>query len=130
MRQQTQRLQRAPGEFLSHGSRHFDMAQQLSLLIFLHPSALVNGLVSSDNVAVIKKTDISKKLETQTLSPSKRSGMKPAVRQTRPIQHHSCPRRRLTGDKLAWFVTQLVLSAGVTSTAVPHHIHLPVLAYI
>ncbi|XP_072253328.1 microtubule-associated protein 2 isoform X3 [Leuresthes tenuis] len=44
--------------------------------------------------AVIKKTDISKKVET--LSPSKRSGMKPAVRQTRPIQHHSCPRRRPT----------------------------------
>ncbi|KAM4558733.1 uncharacterized protein map2 isoform 6-T6 [Odontesthes bonariensis] len=46
--------------------------------------------------AIIKKTDITKKLETQSLSPSKRSGMKPAVRQTRPIQHHSCPRRRPT----------------------------------
>ncbi|PWA31425.1 hypothetical protein CCH79_00002904 [Gambusia affinis] len=46
--------------------------------------------------AIIKKTDFNKKVETQTLSPSKRSAMKPAVRHTRPIQHHSCPRRRPT----------------------------------
>uniref|UniRef100_UPI0037E7A465 microtubule-associated protein 2 isoform X4 n=1 Tax=Semicossyphus pulcher TaxID=241346 RepID=UPI0037E7A465 len=46
--------------------------------------------------AVIRKTELSKKMETQTLSPSKRSMMKPAVRQTRPTQHHSCPRRRTT----------------------------------
>lgn len=32
--------------------------------------------------------------------------MKPAVRQTRPTQHHSCPRRRPTGDTLS------CLSAG------------------
>lgn len=32
--------------------------------------------------------------------------MKPAVRQTRPTQHHSCPRRRPTGDLLPWSVTQ------------------------
>ncbi|XP_032424047.1 microtubule-associated protein 2 isoform X2 [Xiphophorus hellerii] len=46
--------------------------------------------------AIIKKTEFNKKVETQTLSPSKRSAMKPAVRHTRPIQHHSCPRRRPT----------------------------------
>ncbi|KAM4561618.1 microtubule-associated protein 2 isoform 6-T6 [Fundulus diaphanus] len=44
--------------------------------------------------AIIKKTEFNKKVET--LSPSKRSSMKPAVRHTRPIQHHSCPRRRPT----------------------------------
>ncbi|XP_016529365.1 microtubule-associated protein 2 [Poecilia formosa] len=46
--------------------------------------------------AIIKKTEFNKKVETQTLSPSKRSAMKTAVRHTRPIQHHSCPRRRPT----------------------------------
>ncbi|XP_051259888.1 microtubule-associated protein 2 isoform X3 [Dicentrarchus labrax] len=46
--------------------------------------------------AVIRKTELNKKMETQTQSPSKRSVMKPAVRQTRPTQHHSCPRRRPT----------------------------------
>ncbi|XP_061648203.1 microtubule-associated protein 2 isoform X3 [Phyllopteryx taeniolatus] len=46
--------------------------------------------------AVIKKTDFTKKMEAQTLSPSKRIGPKQAVRQTRPTQHHSCPRRRPT----------------------------------
>lgn len=49
-------------------------------------------------LAVIKKTEFTKKMETQTSSPSKRSAMKPAVRQARPNQHHSCPRRRTTGD--------------------------------
>ncbi|XP_061547824.1 microtubule-associated protein 2 isoform X3 [Phycodurus eques] len=46
--------------------------------------------------AVIKKTDFTKKMEAQTLSPSKRIGPKQGVRQTRPTQHHSCPRRRPT----------------------------------
>ncbi|XP_054603014.1 microtubule-associated protein 2 isoform X2 [Nothobranchius furzeri] len=46
--------------------------------------------------ALIKKAELTKKVETQTLSPSKRIFMKPAVRQTRPTQHHSCPRRRPT----------------------------------
>uniref|UniRef100_A0A7N5ZU53 Microtubule-associated protein n=1 Tax=Anabas testudineus TaxID=64144 RepID=A0A7N5ZU53_ANATE len=46
--------------------------------------------------AVIRKTDLTKKMETQTQSPSKRSVMKPAARQARPTQHHSCPRRRTT----------------------------------
>ncbi|XP_044071507.1 microtubule-associated protein 2 isoform X5 [Siniperca chuatsi] len=46
--------------------------------------------------AVIKKTELTKKMETQTQSPSKRSVMKPAIRHTRPTQHHSCPRRRPT----------------------------------
>ncbi|XP_054871422.1 microtubule-associated protein 2 isoform X4 [Amphiprion ocellaris] len=46
--------------------------------------------------AVIRKTELTKKMETQSQSPSKRSAMKPAVRQTRPIHHHSCPRRRPT----------------------------------
>ncbi|XP_071314185.1 microtubule-associated protein 2 isoform X3 [Trachinotus anak] len=46
--------------------------------------------------AVIRKTELTKKMETQSLSPTKRSMMKPAVRETRPTQHHSCPRRRTT----------------------------------
>ncbi|XP_070832836.1 microtubule-associated protein 2 isoform X7 [Chaetodon trifascialis] len=46
--------------------------------------------------AVIRKTELTKKMETQTQSPSKRTVMKPAVRQARPTQHHSCPRRRPT----------------------------------
>ncbi|XP_037542065.1 microtubule-associated protein 2 [Nematolebias whitei] len=46
--------------------------------------------------AVVKKTELTKKVESQTLSPSTRSAMKPTVRQTRPVQHHSCPRRRPT----------------------------------
>ncbi|XP_038576210.1 microtubule-associated protein 2 isoform X2 [Micropterus salmoides] len=46
--------------------------------------------------AVIKTTELTKKMETQTQSPSKRSLMKPAIRQNRPTQHHSCPRRRHT----------------------------------
>ncbi|XP_042350672.1 microtubule-associated protein 2 [Plectropomus leopardus] len=45
--------------------------------------------------AVIRKGDLTKK-ETQSQSPVKRSVIKPAVRQTRPVQHHSCPRRRPT----------------------------------
>ncbi|XP_061697086.1 microtubule-associated protein 2 isoform X3 [Syngnathoides biaculeatus] len=46
--------------------------------------------------AVIKRTEFTKKMEAQTLSPSKRIGPKQAVRQTRSTQHHSCPRRRPT----------------------------------
>ncbi|XP_067371696.1 microtubule-associated protein 2 isoform X4 [Channa argus] len=46
--------------------------------------------------AVIRKTELTKKMETQSQSPSKKNVMKPAVRQTRPTQHHSCPRRRFT----------------------------------
>ncbi|XP_077392220.1 microtubule-associated protein 2 isoform X2 [Festucalex cinctus] len=46
--------------------------------------------------AVIKKTEFTKKVEAQTPSPSKRIGPKQAVRQARPTQHHSCPRRRPT----------------------------------
>ncbi|XP_061924854.1 microtubule-associated protein 2 isoform X2 [Entelurus aequoreus] len=42
--------------------------------------------------AVATKSELAKKTE----SPSKRSGPKPAYRQTRPTQHHSVPRRRLT----------------------------------
>ncbi|XP_047226044.1 microtubule-associated protein 2 isoform X2 [Girardinichthys multiradiatus] len=46
--------------------------------------------------AILKKTEFNKKVESQSLSPSKRSAIRPAVRHTRPIQHHSCPRRRPT----------------------------------
>ncbi|XP_073329929.1 microtubule-associated protein 2 [Pagrus major] len=46
--------------------------------------------------AVIRKTELTKKMETQSQSPVRRSMVKPAVRQTRPTQHHSCPRRRTT----------------------------------
>ncbi|KAM6934508.1 uncharacterized protein map2 [Xenentodon cancila] len=53
-------------------------------------------LIFFNNVALIRKSELTKKAETPILSPSKRTAMKPAVRQTRPIQHHSCPRRRPT----------------------------------
>ncbi|KAM8748474.1 microtubule-associated protein 2 isoform 2-T4 [Acanthopagrus schlegelii] len=46
--------------------------------------------------AVIRKTELTKKMDTQSQSPVRRSVVKPAVRQTRPTQHHSCPRRRTT----------------------------------
>ncbi|XP_040913871.1 microtubule-associated protein 2 [Toxotes jaculatrix] len=46
--------------------------------------------------AVIRKTELTKKMETQSQSPSKRSVMKSGFRETRPTQHHSCPRRRPT----------------------------------
>ncbi|KAM8855189.1 microtubule-associated protein 2 isoform 2-T6 [Spinachia spinachia] len=39
--------------------------------------------------AVIRKAELTK-------SPSRRSAVKPEARQTRPTQHHSCPRRRAT----------------------------------
>ncbi|XP_062258613.1 microtubule-associated protein 2 isoform X3 [Platichthys flesus] len=45
--------------------------------------------------AVIRKTELTKKMETHIQSPSKRTLMKPSVRETRPT-HHSCPRRRHT----------------------------------
>ncbi|KAK5861283.1 hypothetical protein PBY51_022692 [Eleginops maclovinus] len=45
--------------------------------------------------AVIR-TEFTKKMPSQSQSPSKRSVMKPVIRQTRPTQHHSCPRRRPT----------------------------------
>lgn len=48
-------------------------------------------------IAVIRKTEI-----TKTQSPIKRAPVKPAVRQTRPTQHHSCPRRRPTGLSHRW----------------------------
>ncbi|XP_030614006.1 microtubule-associated protein 2 [Archocentrus centrarchus] len=46
--------------------------------------------------AVIRKAELTRKMETRTQSPSKRSAGKAAVRQTRPVQHHSCPRRITT----------------------------------
>lgn len=53
------------------------------------------------NEAIIRKSDFPKKVDTQ--SPSRRSVTKPAVCQTRSTQHHSCPRRRTTGDPLPWW---------------------------
>lgn len=53
--------------------------------------------MSSDDEAVIRKTEFTSKMDAQSQSPSKRSAVKPAARQTRPT-HHSCPRRRPTGD--------------------------------
>ncbi|XP_023693552.1 microtubule-associated protein 2 isoform X6 [Paramormyrops kingsleyae] len=44
--------------------------------------------------AVIKKPDFTKKPDTQSHSPSRRSVVKPAVRQPRPAQHHACAGRR------------------------------------
>ncbi|CAL9690643.1 unnamed protein product [Knipowitschia caucasica] len=46
--------------------------------------------------ALVKKTEMTKKAEVQTHSPSRRTPLRAAVRQTRPVQHHSCPRRRTT----------------------------------
>lgn len=92
---------------------HFNTVQHQSLLIVVS-LVFCQCPVSSENLAVIRKTDLTKKMETQTQSPSKRSVIKPAVRQTRPTQHHSCPRRRPTGDTFPWSVTQLVLNAGAS----------------
>ncbi|XP_048834904.1 microtubule-associated protein 2 isoform X3 [Brienomyrus brachyistius] len=44
--------------------------------------------------AVIKKPDFTKKPDTQSYSPSRRTVLKPAVRQPRPAQHHACAGRR------------------------------------
>ena len=79
----------------------------VSLLLVV---SLSMALFFSDHVAVIRKTELTKKMETHIQSPSKRTLMKPAVRETRPT-HHSCPRRRHTGDTIPWSVAQLVLSA-------------------
>lgn len=68
------------------------------VLIPVFTSVCLFHRLLSLKLAVIKKTEFTKKMETQTSSPSKRSAMKPAVRQARPNQHHSCPRRRTTGD--------------------------------
>ncbi|XP_072301195.1 microtubule-associated protein 2 isoform X9 [Eucyclogobius newberryi] len=46
--------------------------------------------------ALVKKTEMTKKAEVQTHSPARRTPLRAAVRQTRPVQHHSCPRRRTT----------------------------------
>ncbi|XP_028291496.1 microtubule-associated protein 2 isoform X4 [Gouania willdenowi] len=46
--------------------------------------------------AVVRKSEFTKKTDTQSQSPSKRNVVKATVRQTRPVQHHSCPRRRYT----------------------------------
>lgn len=62
--------------------------------------------MSSDDEAVIRKTEFTSKMDAQSQSPSKRSAVKAAVRQTRPT-HHSCPRRRPTGDPSSWSVSQL-----------------------
>lgn len=95
----------------------------LSLLTVVSLHLLM--VVSSDDVAVIRKTELTKKMEPQTQSPSKRTVMKPAVRQTRPTQHHSCPRRRPTGDTLPWSVTQVVLSASEShQNTSSHHVFL------
>ncbi|KAM7380676.1 hypothetical protein PAMP_003954 [Pampus punctatissimus] len=66
------------------------------LCLLLCVSAFVNAAVTSDNKAVIRKTELTKKMEAQSQSPTRRSVLKSAVRQTRPTQHHSCPRRRPT----------------------------------
>ncbi|XP_018587916.2 microtubule-associated protein 2-like isoform X2 [Scleropages formosus] len=47
--------------------------------------------------AIIKKADLTKKFDTQTRSPSRKSVLKPAVRQPRPIQPHACAKRKPTG---------------------------------
>lgn len=94
---------------LSCSIPYFNMVQCLSLLFVV---SLLLSMALFPLVAVIRKAELTKKMEIQSQSPSKRSLMKPAVRQTRPTQHHSCPRRRPTGDTLPWSVTQLLLSAG------------------
>ncbi|KAG7467540.1 hypothetical protein MATL_G00154860 [Megalops atlanticus] len=46
--------------------------------------------------AVIKKADLTKKTDTQTRSPSRKSVLKPLTRQSRPAQHHVCAKRKPT----------------------------------
>lgn len=52
-------------------------------------------------LAVIKKTELTKKAETQIRSsPSRKSVLKStAVRHSRPAQAHPCARRKPTGDQ-------------------------------
>lgn len=76
-------------------------------------------LLSSDNVAVIRKAELTKKIDTQTQSPSKRTVIKPSARQTRPTQHHSCPRRRPTGDTLPWSHTSGAFCRRATRAPAP-----------
>lgn len=85
--------------------------------------------VSSGDEAVIKKTEFAKKMEAQSQSPSKRSAVKPAARQTRPA-HHSCPRRRPTGDPRTqthciFSSVHLYLSVCLFSSFVHHNKTLP-----
>ncbi|KAL4616620.1 microtubule-associated protein 2-like [Arapaima gigas] len=47
--------------------------------------------------AVIKKADFTKKTDTQSRSPSRKSVLKPAVRQPRPLQPHACAKRKSAG---------------------------------
>ncbi|KAJ8415197.1 hypothetical protein AAFF_G00008950 [Aldrovandia affinis] len=46
--------------------------------------------------AVIKKAEITKKSDTQTRSPFRKSVLKPATRQPRPAQLHGCAKRKPT----------------------------------
>ncbi|KPP76148.1 microtubule-associated protein 2-like [Scleropages formosus] len=61
--------------------------------------------------AVIKKPDYTKKIDTQTRSPSQKSVLKAAVRQPRPAQHISAKRRSpavaITGAKQSHSMTRL-----------------------
>lgn len=82
-------------EFLTFSILYFNM--------YVYTYCCVSMALSpSDDLAVIRKTELTKKMDTQSQSPVRRSVVKPAVRQTRPTQHHSCPRRRTTGDTLSW----------------------------
>ncbi|XP_026000082.1 microtubule-associated protein 2 [Astatotilapia calliptera] len=74
--------------------------------------------------AVIKKADLAKKMETRTQSPSKRTAGKAAVRQTRPIQHHSCP-RRITTEVLPDSRQPLSVARQSRDRASCHAHHLP-----
>ncbi|KAF4086602.1 hypothetical protein AMELA_G00085370, partial [Ameiurus melas] len=46
--------------------------------------------------AVIKKVEVTKKSETQSRSPSRKSGLKATVRHPRATQHHICAKRKPT----------------------------------
>lgn len=67
-------------------------------------------------IAVIKKTELTKKVETQTRSPARKSVLKPAVRHPRPAQHHTCAKRKPTGDHSS--------SGGTVCNVAAKHQHL------
>ncbi|KAI4892248.1 hypothetical protein NFI96_004305 [Prochilodus magdalenae] len=52
--------------------------------------------------AVIKKVDLTKKSESQSRSPSRKSVLKAAVRHPRPTQHHVCAKRKPTDSMWMW----------------------------
>ncbi|KAL4618099.1 microtubule-associated protein 2-like isoform X4 [Arapaima gigas] len=75
--------------------------------------------------AVIKKPDYTKKIDTQTRSPSRKSVLKPAVRQPRPAQQLTSAKRRspavaVTEAKQSHSMTRLSRDRTAVSISISH----------